>query len=180
MRRPLSKVSIVYNAAQVSAVGGGKVSFELDDRVEDTAGIGDVIDSHEVHLEHRGHEAYYHRYSDTIVMPPRKFFVGRDASRNYFATLLHELVHWTGHKSRLDRLGRNPCAYEELVAEFGSAFLCARFGLEGVKRVGESPSNTARYVKRWAQGVTADLFLDAVGQANKAVNYIVHGGSRRG
>ena len=59
-------------------------------------------------------------------------------SEAYYSTLLHEATHWTGHKSRLARPGitakKTPSkvyAFEELIAEIGSAFLCAEFGIRG-------------------------------------------------
>jgi antirestriction protein ArdC len=70
---------------------------------------------------------------DLIHMPAFKFFHGRV---EYCATLFHELVHWTGHPSRLDRqlgarFGLRSKAAEELIAELGAAFLCAEFSIDG-------------------------------------------------
>ena len=55
---------------------------------------------------------------------------------NYYATLLHELTHWSGSPSRLDRtkgkrFGDTAYAFEELIAELGSAFLCEKYAVEG-------------------------------------------------
>ena len=92
----------------------------------------------------------YHSYAayapsfDVIMMPvPEQFKVSRDGSSgdtegmaHYWATLWHEVVHWTGHPSRLNRdrhkeWGDEIYAFEELVAELGSAFLCAHLKIEG-------------------------------------------------
>lgn len=164
------RVSLVYNAAQVSAVGKKTRSFELKNHVADIDEIDKMVKSHQVHIEHGGYDPHYDLHSDKIVMPPKKLFVGHDASRDYYAILLHEFVHWTGHKDRLGRLYQNHThAHEELVAEFGAAFLRARFGLED--------RHAVNYIQTWYRDLTADLLLDAVGQANKAVNYIIHRGS---
>ena len=74
-------------------------------------------------LRHRGDEAYYEPVADRVTMPPAKLFSGMD---HYYATLAHELSHWTGHVSRLDRDLRNrfgTAAYaaEELVALSGQS-----------------------------------------------------------
>jgi antirestriction protein ArdC len=81
-----------------------------------------------------GHgEAYYLPSHDFISMPAFEAFKGAD---HFYATAFHELTHWTGHKSRLDRdlktrFGAHEYAAEELVAELGAAFLCAEFGFDG-------------------------------------------------
>jgi antirestriction protein ArdC len=79
-------------------------------------------------IKHGGTRAYYAQELDYVQMPPFEAF--RDAE-SYYSTLAHELAHWTKHPQRLDRdLGRKNCgdqgySREELVAELGSAFLCA-------------------------------------------------------
>jgi antirestriction protein ArdC len=78
-------------------------------------------------------EAYYAPGADFISMPAFQAFRSRD---QFYATAFHELGHWTGHKSRLDRtfgqrFGDRAYAAEELVAELCSAFLCAEFSIDG-------------------------------------------------
>ena len=81
-----------------------------------------------VTLRHGGNRAYYAQELDYVQMPPFEAF--RDAE-SYYATLAHEFAHWTKHPSRLQRdfgrksWGDEGYAREELVAELGSAFLCA-------------------------------------------------------
>src|SRR5262249_272878 len=77
--------------------------------------------------------AYYTDALDTITIPTFKFFRGRT---EYYATLFHELIHWTKHESRLNRqlgtrFGLCAQAAEELIAELGAAFLCAEFSIDG-------------------------------------------------
>ena len=72
----------------------------------------------------RGQIAYFRPATDEIVLPERRLF---DDSANFYATALHELTHWTGGKKRLNRdmkgsLGNASYAFEELIAELGSAF----------------------------------------------------------
>lgn len=86
---------------------------------------------------YRQNRAYYQPSADRIVMPTTSQFV---SEADYWSTLLHELVHATGHSSRLNREGINSSsrkfgdpvyAFEELIAETGSAFLCAELGVFG-------------------------------------------------
>lgn len=85
----------------------------------------------------RQNRAYYQPSADRIVMPTSSQFV---SEADYWSTLLHELVHATGHSGRLNREGITSSsrkfgdpvyAFEELIAETGSAFLCAELGVPG-------------------------------------------------
>jgi antirestriction protein ArdC len=75
-------------------------------------------------IRHGGTMAYYNVSQDFVQMPP--FVAFRDAE-SFYSTLAHETVHWTRHKSRLDRdfgrkrFGDEGYAMEELVAELGAA-----------------------------------------------------------
>ena len=82
-------------------------------------------------LRHHGCQAYYEPVLDRVTMPPVELFEAYD---HYYATLAHELSHWTGHSSRLDRdlknrFGSDAYAAEELIAELSSAILGAELGL---------------------------------------------------
>lgn len=100
-------------------------------------------------------------------MPNRERF---RSAEDYYATLFHELVHSTGHGSRLDRtFATNPAPFgspdysrEELVAEMGAAFLCGHTGI--LPRTAE---NQAAYVSGWLGGLEGDkrLLLIAAAQA---------------
>jgi antirestriction protein ArdC len=84
----------------------------------------------------------------------------------------HELGHWSGHKSRLDRdlknrFGSRDYAAEEVIAELGAAFLCAEFGFDGDLR-------SAGYIASWIGFLNADkrAFFTACSQASKAADYL--------
>ena len=113
--------------------------------------------------------ACYTPTSDYIRMPHIGRFVDAGA---YYATTLHEMTHWTGHKSRLDRdfsnrFGTEGYAREELCAELGSAFLCAEFGIDGTLRHPE-------YVANWIQVLRGDkrAVLTASSKAREAFEYL--------
>ena len=98
-------------------------------------------------VRHGGNRAYYSISTDHVQMPPFEAF--RDAE-SYYATRAHETVHWTRHKSRLDRdfgrkrYGDEGYAIEELVAELGSAFLSADLDLTPEVR-----EDHAAYISSW-------------------------------
>ena len=119
-----------------------------------------------------GARAFYAIGPDHIQMPPFETF--RDAE-SHAATLAHELVHWTRHPSRLDRdLGRKSWgdegyAVEELVAEIGSAFLCADLGITPEVR-----EDHAAYVASWLTVLKDDtrVIVRAAAHAQRAVDYL--------
>jgi antirestriction protein ArdC len=121
-----------------------------------------------------GNRAYYAVGPDYVQMPPLETF--RDA-QSHAATLAHELTHWTRHPSRLDRdLGRkrwgdSGYAMEELVAELGSAFLCADLGITPEVR-----EDHASYIHEWLKVLSHDkrAIFSAASHAGKAVDYL-HG-----
>jgi antirestriction protein ArdC len=106
-------------------------------------------------------------------MPARSRFV--DAP-HYYSTLFHELVHSTGHASRLNRtfgarFGDEHYSKEELVAEMGAAFLCAiaEIANEHTKR------NTTAYIQSWISRLVEDnrLIVHAAVNAQRAVDCII-------
>lgn len=129
-----------------------------------------VVDASGAVIHHKGNRAAFSPVLDYIVMPEFQQFEGEEA---YWATLLHELVHWTGHKSRLERefglFGSEKYAKEELVAEIGSAFLCAQVGIPLEKL--QHPS----YVKSWLEVLKGDkrAIVSAAAKARKGAEYLL-------
>lgn len=129
-------------------------------------------------IRHGGTRAYYAEGPDFVQMPPFETF--RDAE-SYAATLAHELTHWTKHDKRLPRdMGRvkwgdEGYAREELVAELGSAFLCADLGITPEVR-----EDHAAYIASWLKVLKDDkrLIFSAASHAQRAVDYL-HGKQHR-
>jgi antirestriction protein ArdC len=100
-------------------------------------------------IRYGGTQAFYSVTHDHVQLPPFETF--RDAE-SYYATLAHECTHMTRHPSRLDRdfgrkrFGDEGYAMEELVAELGSAFLCADLGLTPELR-----ADHAAYIASWLE-----------------------------
>jgi antirestriction protein ArdC len=114
-------------------------------------------------------EAYYQPSDDYISMPRFEAF---KSAAHFYGTAFHELGHWTGHKSRLDRdlrhrFGERAYAAEELVAELCAAFLCAEFSIDGDQR-------HAGYIRSWIGLLKADsrAFFTACSKASKATDYL--------
>lgn len=121
-----------------------------------------------------GNRAYYAIGDDYVQMPPFETF--RDAE-SHAATLAHELTHWTRHETRLNRdfgrkrWGDDGYAMEELVAELGSAFLCADLSITPEVR-----EDHASYIENWLKVLRADkrAVFSAASHASKAVEFL-HG-----
>jgi len=117
-----------------------------------------------------GHgEAYYVPGHDYISMPAFEAFKGAD---HFYNVAFHELTHWTGHRSRLDRdlrkrFDSHAYAAEELVAELGAAFLSAEFGFDGDVR-------NAGYIASWIDLLKSDkrAFFTACSKASQAADYL--------
>ena len=112
--------------------------------------------------------------TDHVQMPPIEAF--RDAEA-YYATLAHEMTHWTRHPTRLDRdfgrkrYGDEGYAMEELVAELGSAFLCADLELTPEVR-----RDHAAYIASWLKVLKNDkrAIFSAASHAQRAADFL-HG-----
>lgn len=123
-------------------------------------------------------KAFYSPSNDQIVMPLKDQF---KTDQGYYSTLLHELGHWTGHESRLNRdfskkFGDSQYAFEELVAELTSAFLCNYTGIEDQPR-----DDHAKYLKSWVKVLKDDTknILKAASLAEKAFSFITTQGKEQ-
>ena len=117
-----------------------------------------------------GDKAFYMPAHDYVQVPPQPAFFDQV---NFYRTALHELTHATGHVSRLDRkllnaFGSKDYAREELVAEMGSAFLCAALGIEPSVR-------HADYLGSWLDVLREDnrAIFRAASLASKAADWLL-------
>ena len=116
-----------------------------------------------------GDRACYVPALDFITVPPESAFITKE---HFLATNLHELGHWTGAKSRLDRdlksrFNEKSYAAEELVAELTAAFLCAHLNIKGELR-------HAEYINNWIQLLKEDdrAIFTASSKASQAANFL--------
>ena len=126
-------------------------------------------------IRHGGDRAFYTPSHDFIQVPNINQF---SSSEKYYSTLFHEIIHSTGHKSRLDRFSENvlPAKFgsddyskEELVAEIGATFLNAQCGIK--EHVFEA---SVAYIKNWMKVLKEDpkLIITASSNAQKAFTYL--------
>jgi antirestriction protein ArdC len=139
----------------------------------DYKGLDAVIAHHKPVITHGGNTACYWPTRDAINIPPASSFNSEAA---YYATLAHEMTHWTGHSTRLDRklmeqggFGSEGYAFEELIAELGAAFTMARLNM-GDSQLGQHAS----YLKGWVKKLREDktYILKASTQASRACSFL--------
>lgn len=123
--------------------------------------------------------AFYSPTVDYIEIPAKEQF---SDLMEFYSTLFHEMVHSTGHQSRLARpeitvalaqFGSENYSKEELTAEIGSAYLMNHVGIDTEKTF----KNSVAYINGWLENLRKDnrLIVSASSKAEKAVKYILNG-----
>lgn len=166
----------VFNMAQVA----GHNLDQPDLFSTPQAGLDAIIafiDKIRAKIKVGGDRAFYNRSDDYIQMPDKARFNelnGRNYEEAYHSVLLHELIHWTGHSTRCNRKDISPeknvrYAFEELVAELGSAMLSTYFNQEIYPR-----KEHAQYIEIWLGILKKDFsyFYQAQNQAINAINWL--------
>ena len=169
---PMAKPFWLFNVAQIDGLPEA-----LTDLVEASA-FNPVADAEKVLvnagavIRHGFDGAFYVPSRDEICLPNQERFT---SEVNYYATALHELGHWTGHESRLNRIfgkrfGDEVYAMEELVAELSAAFCMGQLGM-----VDGTIENHASYVQSWIKCLKEDksAIFTAASQAAKASDFIL-------
>ena len=115
-------------------------------------------------------KACYYPAQDVVNVPPIWEF---ESTERYYNTFFHELVHSTGHTKRLNRpLAQSGELYskEELIAEMGASFLCAKVGIN------DNVEMSASYLASWLSVLKNDkkFIVEAASKAQKAVDYILN------
>ena len=162
--RKFFKSDYVFNLDQIE---GLKIETE-NPEITPIEEIEALVKNTGVFIRHQGERAYFDNLNDFINMPYRSNF---ETLEEYYATMFHELIHSTGHKSRINRLdisSKEDKAFEELVAELGSAFLCAEYNLP------QNIKNTAAYVDSWLASLKKDTgyIFKASKVATEAIVYL--------
>lgn len=160
--------SIPYNFTK-SEIEKTKKEFESKNEIEK------FIKELKIDIKNDSPEkSFFDPAADTIHLPPKEAFHNSD---EYYQTLLHEIVHWTGHNDRLARVelkeyskDRKNRAKEELVAEIGSFMLCQKLNHKF-----EPTNNSKEYVSGWVSIIEdqPEAIKDACYKASKAVSHIM-------
>lgn len=168
---PFLKRFTVFNVAQCEGLREGLAAdpAPLPDR-EIVPVAESIIAASGVDFRIGGDKAFYAPALDYVQVPPQPAFF---AQINYYRTALHELSHATGHRSRLNRdqshgFGSKDYAREELIAEMGSAFLCAALGIVPTVR-------HADYLAAWLDVLRGDnrAIFRAASAASKAADWLL-------
>ncbi len=174
---PLLRYFLLFNVEQ--CVGLTVTPLETSARPTDVriAAAEQIVQSMPLppRIVEGGAVASYQPGPDLVRMPRLSDF---ESPESYYATLFHELTHATGHARRLDRTGVTgtiefgSCDYsrEELIAELGSAFLCAESGIDN-----STIGNAASYIDGWLRALSYDpkAIVTAAGQAQKAADFVL-------
>lgn len=173
-RIPLLKAYKVFNLDQIDFADGIPAKYqsapvEAINPDQNIPAVDDFIIGTGATISYGGDRAFYDPSADRIQLPRFEDF--KDAVA-FYGTALHELAHWTGHKTRLDRLkqrDRTAYASEELVAELSASFLGAALGIETEVR-----EDHVSYLQGWLSILKADkkAIFTAATKAQKAVDYL--------
>ena len=172
-----------YNVFHISQVDGVEPKEQL--KISDLEPIEEAekIKTDYMNREHLKifekvtNDALYLPIQDYIQVPCKEQYQNIE---EFYSTLFHEMVHSTGHKSRLNRSdmqgtvrhGSEKYSKEELTAELGSATLINMLGIETEK----SFRNSSAYIQNWLQALKNDnkFIVSASSKAEKAVKYILN------
>ena len=169
---PMIRYSTVFNADQVEGYTPA-AQAEAVDLTERLSRVDEYVSHINARIE-QGAPCYIPAL-DTVNMPDRSAFMDNEegtATEHYYSTLFHELGHWTGHKTRLDRLdvkNKHGYAFEELIAELSAAFQCRKHGIDSEPR-----ADHAQYLSGWLKALKDDkkFIFQASAKAQKVVEFL--------
>jgi antirestriction protein ArdC len=168
---PLLRAYTVFNAAQIEDLPEKYRQPPPEPVWTPCEAAEDILIHSGAVIRHGGNRAFYRPSDDVVQLPPVGYFPKAD---DFYAVALHELTHWTGHPSRLNRqLGKrhgiDAYAFEELVAEMGAAFLCSFCRLP-------ARLEHASYIDSWLDALKRDkrLIFVAAGKAQAAADFVLN------
>ena len=171
---PFLKSFVVFNADQIEGLPAHFYKSAAPVVTVQHAARSEAADAFIVatgaDVRHGGSKAFYSPKHDFVQLPD---FADFYTSAGYYSTAFHELAHWTGAESRLDRskgkFGDSAYAFEELVAELSAAYLCADLGISVEPR-----EDHAAYIGHWIKCLKADprAIFKAAALAEKAAGYL--------
>ena len=176
---PMIRYYSVFNVSQCEGLPAKKIAeYAVRDNQEirDCQSIIDNMPCKPKITFGTSHTPCYSKTTDEVYLPAREAFV---SSERIYKTMFHELIHSTGHSTRLARkslldiaaFGDHSYSHEELVDEMGAAFLAYHSGIHE-----STIDNSAAYIDGWMRTIKANdkILVIAATQANKASNYILN------
>lgn len=171
---PMMRFYKLYPVKEVAHLPQKFYDWEIEKQESDFQVNNDmesIVSENNITINHGGKRAFYSPTSDEIGMPPKESFV---STEEYYQTLAHEMIHWTGHKNRNNRLkparfGNISYSWEELVAETGACILCSKLGIE------VNMDNSAAYLNGWRKNLKENpqAILSVLREVNKAVDFLL-------
>ena len=181
-RVPLLRYYRVFNGKDVEGIQFNlqevKIGRAVPDNAPENQAAQSIVENYPnaPEIKHGGNSAHYAPVKDYVQMPNASNF---DSANDYYRTLFHELIHSTGHPSRLNReLNTNhkseAYAKEELTAEMGAVFLSAWAGI-----LWYNNKNHAAYLKSWNNAIKeaendSKFIMQAAAAAQKATDHILN------
>ena len=154
-----------------------KYKGEVGEGAGNKANVESYVANTKAIINHGGDRCFYRPDADYIQMVEKYQFNSTNnstATQNYYSVLLHELTHWTGHKSRVNRdlsgtFGDDSYAFEELIAEMGAAVQCCMLGVTSKPK-----KESAQYIDSWKNKIKEepDTIIKVMSAVNKAVSYL--------
>ncbi|WP_131525990.1 ArdC family protein [Shewanella oncorhynchi] len=168
---PMLKSFTVFNVEQIDGLNVEEVKgFNVNNSFDAIDHVESFINKTGANIVEQGDKAFFRPSTDNIVLPTRERFSN---SLDFYCTALHELTHWTGAKSRLDRIkgsrfGSDDYAFEELIAELGASFLMAELNISG-------DVQHESYIASWLTQLKNDkrYIFKAASAASKAHQYLI-------
>ncbi|HBY5672356.1 TPA: DUF1738 domain-containing protein [Klebsiella pneumoniae] len=167
---PMLKTFTVFNVQQIDGLALTTETVSPEATFDPVPQVENLLRKSGANIIEKGQNAFFSPSTDEVWLPERHLF--SDAA-NFYATGLHELIHWSGGKKRLNRemkgkFGSADYAEEELIAELGSAFLMADLGIEGEVQ-------HESYIASWLKELKNDkrYIFKAVSAASKAHRYLM-------
>ncbi len=168
-RVPMARAYTVFNATQTAGLELATLDRETLPETGRREDLDAFLRATGAEIRHGGDVACFAPGPDRIALPP---FGAFKTPSGYYSTAFHELTHWSGHRSRLDRnlqgrFGSQSYAAEELVAELGAAFLCQEHAVDGQLQHPE-------YVANWLAVLKGDkrAIFTASSKARQAAEYL--------
>lgn len=169
------KYFVLFNVEQIEGLPNEVMTRITPPTISDNEKIqafDNLIANTGANIQYTGNGAFYSPKADQICVPD----ISRHPStQSYYSTIGHELIHWTGHESRLSRnastkYATQAYAFEELIAELGAAFLNSEFGL-----FEKSAQDNAAYIADWLTLLRNDksAIFSAASKASKAADYLM-------
>ena len=163
---PIARLSYVFNLSQTSLYEDKSEELKLPS-------CESIIESMKDKpvIKHNSSRCYYSIKGGYISLPKISDF---DSPDTFYETLFHELIHATGHKSRLNRFESDQAleeySKEELIAELGASYLCSLTGISN-----NVIENQAAYIDGWYKKLSSqpEILIEAAKEAQKAVDYLL-------